>query len=499
MSDPKHRPRQTECDECGKCPVRIHRVNHGHRYCGSCYARVFIRHDCPKCGRPARLPRTDPDAICQICEREQPCIRCQRSDVRTGLITQYGRVCNACSVFFRPKSPCDACGQPSSKLSRVARLDGTLRLCPRCQRSDFRTCSACRHFRRVFLTSPAGHPLCRLCYHIGEIPCNTCGKLMPAGRVNCCEGCYWAKTARNRLAIDQNGFSSRYMAKEFGSFGDWLLTTYGGKTAALSIHRYLTFFLEIEKVWGSFPDYRSLVGHFKAEGLRRVQRPMRWLSAIHEIKPDPEIREETSERTRLDNILALYPSSTIAGQAIHGYVARLKRRQHEGKTTTRSIRLALTPAVGLSQLVIRAGHDLPNQKLLDAYLTDHPGQKAAIIGFINFLNREYQIDIKARVDPKLTRRNRRKKLEAALSAMMQNGSNDAGFLRKWTPVALEYFHDVKIPRRMLRSLLESAEYVDELGVNLVVNSRRHYIPVPTSILSKNSGAFRQTLSKPLKK
>ncbi|WP_417502350.1 hypothetical protein [Marinobacter sp.] len=321
---------------------------------------------------------------------------------------------------------------------------------------------------------------------------------MPAGRVSCCLDCYWAKTARNRLAIDQNGFSSRYMAKEFGSFGDWLLKTYGGKTAALSIHRYFTFFLEIEKVWGSLPDdYRSLVGHFKAEGLRRVQRPMRWLSAIHEIKPDPEIREETSERTRLDNILALYPSSTIAGQAIHAYMAKLQMRLCEGKTTTRSIRLALTPAVGLSQLVIRAGHDLPNQKLLDAYLTDHPGQKAAITGFINFLNREYQIDIKARVGPKLTRRNRRKKLEAALCAMMQNGSNDAGFLRKWAPVALEYFHDVKIPKRMLRSLLESAEYVDELGVNLVLNSRRHYIPVPKRILTKNSDAFRQTFSKSL--
>jgi hypothetical protein len=299
--------------------------------------------------------------------------------------------------------------------------------------------------------------------------------------VNCCEGCYWAKTARNRLAIDQNGFSSLYMAKEFGSFGDWLLTTYGGKMAALSIHRYLTFFLEIEKVWGSFPDYRSLVGHFKAEGLRRVQRPMRWLSAIHEIKPDPEIREETSERTRLDNILALYPSSTITGQAIHRYMTKLQRRQHEGKTTIRSIRLALTPAVGLSQLVIKAGYDLPSQTLLDAYLIDHPGQKAAIIGFINFLNHEYQIDIKARVDPKLTRRNRRKKLEAALGAMMKDDNKDAEFLWKWAPVALEYFHGVKIPKRMLRSLLESAEYVDESGLNLIVNRQAHYIPIPKPV------------------
>lgn len=313
---------------------------------------------------------------------------------------------------------------------------------------------------------------------------------MPAGRVNCCEGCCWAKTARNRLAIDQNGFSSPDMAMEFGSFGDWLLTTYGGKTAALSIHRYLTFFLDIEKVWGSFPDYRSLVGHFKAEGLRRIQRPMRWLSETHEIKPDPTIREETSERARLDNILVLYPSSTIAGQAIRGYMAKLQMRLCEGKTTIRSIRLAITPAAGLSRIVIKAGHDLPNQKLLDAYLTDHPGQKAAITGFINFLNREYKVNIQARVDPKLARRNRRKKLEATLGAMMQNGSNDAGFLKKWAPVALEYFHDVKIPKRMLRSLLESAEYVDDLGVNLIVNGQACYIPVPIKCNRKNRDVFQ---------
>lgn len=301
---------------------------------------------------------------------------------------------------------------------------------------------------------------------------------MPAGRVRCCEDCYWVKTARNRLAIDQEGFSSSYMAGEFGSFGDWLLTTYGGKTAALSIHRYFTFILEVEKTWGSFPDYRSLVGHFKAEGLRRVRRPMRWLSEIHEIHPNPTIREETSEKTRLEQMLTLYPNSTIIGQAIHGYMAKLQRRQREGKTTIRSIRLALTPAAGLSRIVVKTGHDLPNQKLLDAYLMDHPGQKAAITGFINFLNREYKVNIKAKADPKLTRRHRRKKLEQALRAMMLDENKGAQFLWQWAPVALEYFHDVKIPKRMLRSLLESAEYVDELGVGLMINGRAHFIPTP---------------------
>ena len=480
------------CDECGRLVQKIHRVFRSHGYCSTCYARVFKERQCSGCGEIRRLPKDNLSAICSKCETSKPCIRCHRSDVETGLITQYGRVCKTCSVFFRPQSPCEACGQPSSQLSRVSRLGGVLRLCPRCQRSDFRTCSACRHFRLVSYISPTGHPLCKSCHHLGEIPCKICGKLMPAGRVSCCIDCYWARTARNRLAIDREAFTSFYMAREFDRFGNWLLATYGSKAAALSIHRYITFFLEVEKTWGSFPGYRSLVDHFKAEGLRRIRRPMRWLSETHKIRPNPAVREETSERARLENILARHPKQTITGQALHSYMAKLQARLSEGKTTIRSIRLALTPAEGLSRIVVQAGLGLPSQNLLDAYLRDRPGQKAAITGFINFLNSEYKINLTARVDPKLTRQNRRKKLEQALATMMQNELKGAQFLEQWAPVALEYFHNVKIPKRLLRSLLESAECVDDLGVNVIVNGQACYIPVPIKGHPTNHEFFQKS-------
>ncbi|BCO27329.1 hypothetical protein MIZ03_2217 [Rhodoferax lithotrophicus] len=45
------------CDECGKDVAKIWRVHKGHKFCSTCYARVFKRRMCPKCGNFAKLPK----------------------------------------------------------------------------------------------------------------------------------------------------------------------------------------------------------------------------------------------------------------------------------------------------------------------------------------------------------------------------------------------------------------------------------------------------------
>lgn len=471
--------KQKLCDECGRVVAKIHRVVRSHRYCSTCYARVFHVRFCPQCGNARRLPKDVPGAICSKCEASKPCIRCQKVNFDTGLKTRYGRVCNACSPYFRPHFPCDACGESSSRRSRVSHLGSHQRLCPRCQREGFRTCSTCRRFRSVCYTSPDGRPFCQLCNEIGEVPCRVCGKSMPAGRVTRCEECYWLSSATRRINIDREAFSGCHLADEFTRFGNWLILTYGSKTAALSVHKYLLFFLEIERIWGdTVPAYRALVTHFKPEGLRRVRRPMKWLSLIHGIYPDQAIRKAASEEDQIEKALSAFSLDTEAAQAINGYANRLRQRQREGKTSVRSVRLALTPAVGILRVAAESGRPLPNQDLLDCYLSERPGQRAAVTGFINYLNDKYEFALSARRDVTRVRQNRRKKLEYLLATMMRQKWNHEDLLHQWLPVALEYFHDIKVPKHMVQLLLKTMEYADDSGLALIVNGQVHYIPVP---------------------
>ncbi|MDH5298127.1 MAG: hypothetical protein OEV91_03840, partial [Desulfobulbaceae bacterium] len=168
--------------------------------------------------------------------------------------------------------------------------------------------------------------LCKACLVKGEVVCGECGATMPAGRGKLCEDCYWQNTFSKRLKIDQAAFSSTAMADAFSEFGAWLLGEVGGKKAALSIHRYLEFFLENEKCWRRIPGYAELLSRFGAEGLRRVRLPMRWLSEAYGVVPDAGAREGDSDLRRIKKILASFQRGTPAAQELAGYHARLMER-----------------------------------------------------------------------------------------------------------------------------------------------------------------------------
>ncbi len=62
------------------------------------------------------------------------------------------------------------------------------------------------------------------------------------------------------------------------------------------------------------------------------------------------------------------------------------------RTSTRSVRLAIKPAVAL-MLSIQDKQTLPNLEKIKAYLSKYSGQAAALTGFINFLNDQYKTNI----------------------------------------------------------------------------------------------------------
>lgn len=136
-----------QCDECGDAVEKIHRLYKQRNYCHKCYVRVFKKQDCPSCGKSSRLYKADNLAVCQQCETNRPCIRCQRIDYPIGKITEQGPVCNSCSVYFREFQACERCGVTSQRLSRISRFGDNLRVCPKCATRDYQTCQSCRRYR----------------------------------------------------------------------------------------------------------------------------------------------------------------------------------------------------------------------------------------------------------------------------------------------------------------------------------------------------------------
>jgi len=468
------------CDECGRSVAKIHRVYEGHRYCVSCYARVFKPRICASCGERKRLPFNLPDAICSTCTTSKPCIRCGRVGSPVGRMSKYGPVCNSCSPYFRPERPCEGCGNSSSELSKVARFQNGLRLCPSCQRSDYKTCPGCRRYRQLF-EGGSGTRLCKLCLKHHDRHCSACLKPIAGGRGSRCEDCYWIAAAHKRIGIDQQVFSSLKMSALFIKFGDWLISECGGKNAALSIHRYLSFFTEVEKVWGSFPGYESLVGHFKAEGLRRVRRPMRWLETHQKLCIDSIVRENTSEEGRILSMSVIFSNEVIAGQAVTGYLKKLRIRERQGKTSLRSIRLALTPAIHLLQCASTTGQLLPDQKTLNDYLAGHPGQRAAVTGFINHLNATFSLKLAPYVDDALVAALRKKRLEKRLRSFISGEGLTATNADAWVPIALEYFHKIRVSKKLLSSIASHIISMDISGITLQLGNQQYYLPISRSL------------------
>lgn len=452
--------------------LKAHRVYRGVRYCTTCYARVFKRRPCSKCGEPARLPLDQPDAVCRHCEVSKPCVRCGRIHARIGLVTPYGPVCNACAPHFRTPEPCDVCCRMSRRLSRVMRLGGQQRLCPRCARAEYATCPSCRRYR-LLIVSPDGRQLCRACAERGHVPCPSCDKPMPAGRGKLCEACYWTETCRKRVDMDTAAFSVAAMRGAFGEFGRWLETEVGAPKAALTIHRYLPFFIEIDACWKRIPAYPQLLEHFSAEGLRRVILPMRWLGETRGIEPDSEAREADSERRRIEALGSKIPAGSRAAKVFAGYRCTLMSKFGAGRTSLRSIRLALRPAVSLLMAADPSGNSLPDQRAIDRYLLSTPGQRAAVTGFVHFLSRNGAPALAVCVDCKKSQRTRRRALEREIMLMAKHPEEGEAFERRWVGAGLEYFHGVRVSRRALQEAFVSR---GSEGLRVVVNGGSYFLP-----------------------
>jgi len=431
---------QSPCVECRKLMVKAQRVHKGHRYCTTCYAREFKHRLCPSCGNSARLPRFDEDAVCLTCSSTGPCVRCRKEDFKTARITEYGRVCPSCTHYFSEPEPCEACGQESTRLSKASHLNHDMRICQRCFTAHFKTCSACHRYRK---TEPQndGRQLCLKCATIGEVDCIECGKSMPAGRGKQCESCYWSALLEKRLQYNLTSLNRATFQAAYRSFAVWLSKKRGNDIAAMKINRYQPFFRILDTQYSELPNYERLLAFFKPEGLRKYRSAIEWMDQTGVIEVDQQLKDEYSEAGQIDRLLNSLSENTVCYEVVKEFYQLLDNKYKAGKIKLRTVRLVLSSVVKLVNRYIDDQEQLPKQQAVTSYLTELPGQRANITGFVNFLNREFDLALSLQVDPALVKKHLQQCLENEILEMCSLKSLDKKLLRRWIISNLQYHHN----------------------------------------------------------
>jgi len=298
-----------------------------------------------------------------------------------------------------------------------------------------------------------GRSICEVCATTVR-RCAKCGKEMPGGRGRVCMEC----AARNGLARKKRfgmGALSNRTAKAFETFADWFEKKRGPQVASLRLLEYLPFFMDIgslEERLGRLPLYWELADVLSVKRIWENRLAMEFLDGSGLIKRDVVAQKEIAERDMIERYLGTFSEQTFFAKALGAYLEKLETKMLAGKTTIRSIRLALTPAKRFLEYCSYCGKDYPDQESLEGYLWIYPGQKNALMGFVNFLNEHFKtgLDIRSVEKPKLCRpRSSRKYLEQRLIRAMQ----DENYLRnigkdKFLRIAIGYLHWVDVPKNV---------------------------------------------------
>ncbi|KQG98249.1 hypothetical protein APC57_03790 [Acinetobacter baumannii] len=435
-----------QCDECGRSVDKIHRIYKKNNFCHSCYIRVFKKRNCPACGKNARLNKYDSSAICQKCENNRPCIRCQCVDYCIGKITEHGPVCKSCSVYFRELQTCERCGALSQKLSRISRFEDNLRVCPKCATRDYRTCPSCQRYRLLEKNVISGQMYCKKCLNLPPHDCLTCEMKIPAGRGNYCEKCSWHQTLERKVGKLVNNLEDVNLREHFKNYTNWLEQRVGPHKAALFITKHIKFFEVTNDLWiEQIPVYCDFLGRLRSSGLRKYVLPIQWLTKLHDLKIDIQAKEFCSELDQLNKLKDICSETSSSTQILQEYYEVLMNRVSTGKISIRSARLAMKPASTLMIQISKSRFKLPRLWHIKHYISEHPGQAATLTGFITFLNQNYDtnLDFSFIKNSNFLKTAKKLKLEKEILKLIKEAGVDFNLLI-WVRVCLRYFHNLNI-------------------------------------------------------
>lgn len=462
------------CDSCGKCVVNIKKKYKGKKFCATCYARVFSKKRCLGCGAFARLPKNDDEARCNECIKKQPCIRCNLSNKPIGKLTEYGPVCNSCSVYFRAIEPCERCGKPSQKLTRVTRFNDDLRVCPKCASRDYETCPSCHKYRLLELT-PNGLKVCKKCQDQPEKQCLNCEEMIAAGCGDLCDSCYWHKNLWFKAKQNLNLFELNYLKNIYVQYIEWLENKVGANKGALYISKHTYFFVQTESLWNdSVPTAHQLLATLRSSGLRKFELVVLWLHEYFGIQISVDKKNDVSEIDQLEKLIASLPQPSLGFETISAYKNQLENKISRGKTSIRSTRLAIKPAVALMMHMNQDCAQLPSIKHVKSYLAEYSGQAAALTGYINFLNENYDTSIDYLALKKSDFLNQKRKENLERKIVNLASLNDANNILERVRAGLQYSHQISY----IDALKVKIGMIEETNTDyeILLNNKVYWLP-----------------------
>ena len=390
--------KRNSCSICGKAQVT--RKFQEEYYCANCYSQWFKKKTCKQCGQLKRIHREG--ELCLECEKLTDCVRCgkEAGTFEIGMVSRYGAVCSSCARYFREEIECSECGKMTRDRYRSPVTNESV--CLQCyRRYTFATCQNCRRYRKVHNQEKQ---LCKKCDEQLLSICPKCKGEMPSGYGNVCPDCARRSLLFNMIRLNGHILLNKAVKTAYKKFILWYMRKCGISVALHKGADFMQFFIDCDEIWQHIPDYAELVTHFKPNGLRANLTVLRWLLDTNQIIVDEALKDDLAELERIQALLNKLKESV---PCIASYYQKLQRRCDERKTSLKSVRLVLQPAIDL--ISTNEVTDYPTQDQLNQYLVKKSGQTAAITGFINHLKSEYHRELE--IDRKLIQQIKTKQLK----------------------------------------------------------------------------------------
>lgn len=404
----------------------------------------------------------------------EPCIRCGGDAFKDGANTEYGRVCQICyQGHFKAKKMCFECGQLKRNISRYSKISHDQPICTSCYGRHFMDNCALCHKHRELIDTEQGR-ICKKCDEFGEVPCESCNKLMPAGMGKKCEDCYWLQRVLHEADLNDYLLKSNETKKAYADFIEWLVTYKGSMVATLKHNKFIYFFIRCDEIWQKIPSYESLVQEFKPNGLREHLTVLRWLIITEQITIDSATKEQVAEQERIINLLAKFDDKIPC--CINDYHEHLEQKLLEGRTSLKSVRLALQPAVGLCMQYEVKGLNTPTQEHIDSYLLVKHGQYSALYGFVTFLNKNYDLMLGCnRPDEDDIQKLKKKEIEKEMILLYSQPKPLSSKDRlKWLQLSMAYFHQIDIKLKTLQTI--TTYPCNEEMSKIIIKDKEYWLP-----------------------
>ncbi len=441
-----------KCDYCDTVLTDSDHKYHGKHYCKECFHYLFHFRTCVKCNRIRKIFDEQEPPICKSCQvKGKPCIRCGKTEYENGKITEYGPVCKICAKYYTEYEKCSVCKNAEKPTSYRTMSDGSVRLlCLQCHYKMLPVCASCQYRREPFTYTLDKKPLCKSCSIEGSRKCKQCGKSFPAGFGRICTDCHRENTLVRKTNFIAKSLSD-YTANHFVAFSKWLKKRRGAIYTSEYLQKYQSYFLRIDELAvqiGKMPNYKNLLASFRDAGNKANLLVHLYLQDAGVITIDERIKDKYANLNLIEKYLNTFSRSDIRHELLESYYEKLTKKYRSKKTSWRSVRLALTPAVKLLLYCNHFNRSIPDMDILGGYLWVYPGQRSALTGFTNFLSRNfgYDLDIRAIPEARLERAHEsREILRQRLIKLLRKPElierDEQYFLR----MMIGYLHNIHVP------------------------------------------------------